>query len=320
MSEPTISPLVSGLTPAKEAALRRLRDEDRAEEPAAATGPQRLDRAYKLLQARLQVSPEEPGTEDPPEPAPRRRAIASFAPSFERWEQAREQFVKFKVQARAEYFEPYRRGASTPATVPPKLLEEWRALFRIECDAKRREARIPLRYTDACLNGLPDALPADYRALAHVLLGLLDRPGQMAIVGGRGRGKTWLCCGLVNAFCALNQRAVFRQTRDYFHNLSAAPWGEQRDAVFRAYASPGLLVLDEVQVRDSDRQWQDNALTELINDRYQQLRSTVLLANLEPEALWRNLGASIQRRVGETAGVYETTWPRIMEVLPDAPT
>jgi DNA replication protein DnaC len=133
------------------------------------------------------------------------------------------------------------------------------------------------------------------------------------IVGDRGRGKTHLACGLVNAFCDLGRRGVYRRMRDYFNDLSRVEWAA-KDKVRRLYLDPALLVLDEVQVRDADREWQDNELTDLIDRRWARHRSTVMLANCEPAALWKNLGASIQRRVIESGDVWQTDWPRIKEL------
>jgi hypothetical protein len=120
---------------------------------------------------------------------------------------------------------------------------------------------------------------------------------------------------------SLARPAVYRRIADYFDQLSGAPW-EAKQKIRTAHLTPELLVLDEVQVRESDREWQDNELTSLIDRRYGDRRLTVLISNLTPDALRENLGLSIWRRLSEEGGVYEADWPRILAHLQtqDAPT
>jgi DNA replication protein DnaC len=146
--------------------------------------------------------------------------------------------------------------------------------------------------------------------MAGLLLGLIERPQLVAIGGERGTGKSAMACGLANAFCDLNQRARYATVARYFEVLSSAPW-EEKAAARERFRRADLLVLDEVQVRDADRAWQDNELTSLIDARYADERATVLVSNLTPAALEQNLGASVCRRLNEQGGVYEAAWPQL---------
>lgn len=201
-----------------------------------------------------------------------------------------------------------------PRNPTPELIAERRALFDAECSILRAANGVDKEFRDACLTSIDPRLPEKFRQLAGVLGQMLDEPAQLAIVGDRGRGKSWLVSAAVNAFCDVGRRGVYRRTRQFFTELSKADW-PVKDSVRAAYLSPELLVLDEVQVRDGEREWQDNELTDLVDRRWANGRSTVLLANLKPAELWTNLGASIQRRVIETGGVFPTPWPRIKELL-----
>lgn len=259
---------MSGLTPAKAAALRRLDEEAIATRVAVA-------RRQRALHPR------------------------TFEPSTERFERAVSDFL---------------RTLPPPRNPSAELIAERRARFDTECSILRAANGVEAIFRDATLTDLNPRLPAKYRELAAALLRLVDEPAQVAIVGDRGRGKTWLACAAVNAFCDVGRRAAYRRTKQFFADLSTAAWAD-KEKVRAAYASPQLLVLDEVQVRDADREWQDNELTDLVDRRYARDRSTVLLANLEPAELWTNLGASIQRRVIETGGVFPTPWERIQPLL-----
>lgn len=169
---------------------------------------------------------------------------------------------------------------------------------------------------NADLHATDPRFPKGYTDLARVLLGMLPHGGPclMAVCGDRGRGKTHLACGLIREFCSHYLSAIYRRTARFFDRLGEADWG-QKEAVRREYLSPKLLVLDEVQIRDQNKQKQDNELTTLIDERYARRRRTLLLSNFKPDALMQNVGPSIWRRLVEEGGVYETNWPRIQEIL-----
>ncbi len=223
--------------------------------------------------------------------------------------------------AATQLMEKRRPGNRLPRRepVPEALAAEREAVRRADCRRLLAQSGIDELFAGASLENAGEfaadrRLPEEYRALCAALRGLLDTPGQMAICGDRGRGKTWLACAAVRMFCLNGRPAIYRRTRDFFDALSNAEWAA-KDAVRSVYIRPELLVLDEVQVRDGDREWQDNELTALVDRRYARNRSTLLLANLRIEALWTNLGASIHRRVIETGDVWETNWGRILPII-----
>lgn len=202
------------------------------------------------------------------------------------------------------------RTLREPRNESPALIAERAALFALECRKLHAASCVPPRYAKLGLRTFPEWMPVKYRALAEVLTDLIDRPLLLAIGGERGTGKTGLGCALANAFCDLGRPALYARAFDFFDVLSSAPW-EKKHEIRKQFRAPALLVLDEVQVRDADRSWQDNELTTLIDGRYADEKATVLLSNLTPEALEQNVGMSIWRRLIEQGGVYETEWPRL---------
>jgi DNA replication protein DnaC len=68
------------------------------------------------------------------------------------------------------------------------------------------------------------------------------------------------------------------------------------------------LAIDEIQVRGG-KPFEDNLLTNLIDDRYSAMRPTLLMANLPHEELTETLGASIVDRVTENGAVIHCDWP-----------
>lgn len=215
-----------------------------------------------------------------------------------------------------------RRDRATPGLshrwTPSLRAAKW-ASFADECRSLRAAANIPdifsgaLGTVDIDLDFLSPRLPLGYLALAKLLLEMLDVPRLLAIGGIRGTGKTALVVGLLKKFCDLGRSGIYVTAAEYFHGLSSSDWNA-KEAYRAKFLEADLLAMDEVQVRDDNKGWQDNELTTLIDHRHRSGASTVLLSNLEPTALKANLGDSIWRRLIETGGPpIETNWPRLEE-------
>ena len=212
----------------------------------------------------------------------------------------------------------------TPRNPSPELAAERKASFALACWELRRDSRVDARYAKATLRELGAKFTdeqrrelASYLRVGALLEGLIDNPQLIAIGGPRGTGKTYLACALANDFCRLRRPAMYRTVVEYFDALRDAfgAGGTEPERVRRSFERPDLLVLDEVQLRDQDRAWQDSRLTELIDKRYREMKATVLLSNLTPAELNQNLGPSIQRRLNEEGGIVEANWRRVQEVL-----
>ena len=82
--------------------------------------------------------------------------------------------------------------------------------------------------------------------------------------------------------------------------------GTESNAFF-PFIQPRLLVLDEVQVRN-DTVWEDNALTYLLDRRYGEQRSTILISNLSVDSFVKSIGDSIVSRLEESGAVIVCNW------------
>lgn len=183
----------------------------------------------------------------------------------------------------------------------------------MHCRELRQAAAIPDIHGRIDIEHLSQRWPTGYLALAAELMTLLDEPKILAVGGDRGTGKTALAAGLAIKFCDSGRSAIYTTAGEFFQQLGDRPWGE-KDAFRQRHATVELLVLDEVQLRDTDRAWQDNELTTLIDRRYRSGKATVLVSNLRPAALQQNLGESIWRRLIETGGEpIDVDWPRLAE-------
>ena len=141
------------------------------------------------------------------------------------------------------------------------------------------------------------------------------RGAIVALVGPRGTGKTQMATELARRFIPIWIAKGFqRQTRycrvmDFFMAIKESygeKGGTESDAFFR-FTQPRLLVLDEVQVRNGTG-WEDNALTYLLDRRYGEQRSTILISNLSVDSFVSSIGDSTVSRLEESGAVIVCDW------------
>lgn len=142
----------------------------------------------------------------------------------------------------------------------------------------------------------------------------------IALSGPRGTGKTQLAAEVIrhgvrhsprSGHSGLAYEPQYVRAMDIFLAVRATyrkgARHSERD-VLSDYIRPALLVIDEVQER-GDTEWENRLLTYVIDHRYGKQLDTLLIANLQPEALAGSCGPSIVDRMRETGGVIECNWP-----------
>jgi hypothetical protein len=213
------------------------------------------------------------------------------------------------------YINRERRSRSwNPIWTASLRAEKW-AQFALHTRELIKASGVPAAYWTFDLECIPKELPTGYRRVAKELLVLLTCPKILALCGPYRTGKTTLAWGAAMKFCSIGRKAVYRTVAEMFAELNDAPWEKKQQIRERLYA-PDLLVLDEVQVRSSNREWEDNELTTLIDRRWRDQKATILVSNLKVEELRANLGGSIWGRLVESGGPpIEAAWDRIEVVL-----
>lgn len=154
---------------------------------------------------------------------------------------------------------------------------------------------------------------AEWAAKLDALSARLSAPGGLmaALVGLRGNGKTQMAVELMRLGTAAHRSARFITAVGLFMKIKAT---FRRDAtaseedVLNEFRKPHLLVIDEFEKR-SDSVWENNLVFELLNARYNDEKSSVLIANDSAAGFAEYAGASIARRINECGGVVECTWP-----------
>lgn len=141
------------------------------------------------------------------------------------------------------------------------------------------------------------------------------RGAIVALVGPRGTGKTQMATELARRFIPIwiakgfQRQARYCRVMDFFMAIKESygeKGGTESDAFF-PFIQPRLLVLDEVQVRNGTG-WEDNALTYLLDRRYGEQRSTILISNLSVDSFVSSIGDSIVSRLEESGAVIVCDW------------
>lgn len=176
--------------------------------------------------------------------------------------------------------------------------------------AKLERAGIPKRFQSKTLDAYVPTLEGQHKAKAWARdyannFGDTVASGRSALLIGRpGTGKSHLAVGIAlhvlekggTAWFGTVQQAV-RSVKDTWSKGNAKT---ESDAI-RAMTAPDLLVLDEVGVQfGSD--FEQHLLFDVLNDRYANMRPTILLSNLDADEVQKFLGERVIDRLREDGG------------------
>lgn len=132
--------------------------------------------------------------------------------------------------------------------------------------------------------------------------------GQSAIfTGERGTGKTHIAVGVAQGMIVKNgATAVFVTVQRLIRSVRET-WRrdcEQTESeVIALYADPDLLILDEVGVQAGSEN-EKQILFDLLNERYERRKSTIILTNLSVEESKQFLGERVFDRMREDGGKF----------------
>jgi DNA replication protein DnaC len=135
--------------------------------------------------------------------------------------------------------------------------------------------------------------------------------GSLVFTGGPGTGKTHLACAIANEIMPSHMASVaFGTVSQILRSIKSTYGGKSErteEQAIAALLTPDLLIVDEVGAQTgSDHELQ--LMFEVINNRYQNLRPTILISNLNAEDLERFLGHRTMDRFRECGTVIAFTW------------
>lgn len=167
----------------------------------------------------------------------------------------------------------------------------------------------PARYLDADLDAMGDDTPPEQIKVIARLKSLREDPSILGLIGTRGTGKTAMGIGTIRDYCRHGKQAKYLRAMDLFRAIRSTFGGKNQSEaeIVAKYTRPDLIVIDEIQVR-SESEWENNVLIDLIDARYAAMKSTIVIGNLAPDALVKNLGESISSRLQEAGGIVVCKW------------
>jgi DNA replication protein DnaC len=148
----------------------------------------------------------------------------------------------------------------------------------------------------------------------------LPRGPLIVLLGPRGTGKTQLAACLLADVCRTGKEIKYLKMMDLFRNIRACygPNPDRPDEVktVNRLCNYAALVLDEAHER-SDSDWENSTLNNIIDRRYDAMRTTILVSNMTKEAFAQAVGASIVSRIHESGVVEVCNWRSFREQSPE---
>lgn len=178
--------------------------------------------------------------------------------------------------------------------------------------AKIGRACIPERFKDRTLQTYIADNDGQKKALAFAEQFLESykegKRGQSAIfTGERGTGKTHIAIGIAHALITEHKSTAVYSTVQRLIRSVRETWRRDSEKseteVIALYASPDLLILDEVGIQAGSEN-EKNILFDVLNERYETRRSTIMLTNLSVDECREFLGERVFDRMREDGGRF----------------
>ncbi len=175
---------------------------------------------------------------------------------------------------------------------------------------KIKNAAIPERFKDRTLDSYIATTSGQKKALAFArkyaeTFDQVKKTGRSAIfIGNPGTGKTHLAIGIALYIMEQQRSALFVTVQRLIRRVkdSWSTHSETESEIIDAFASPDLLILDEIGVQFGS-EFEKQILFDVLNQRYEQLKPTILLSNIPKEELGEYLGERVTDRLRENGGV-----------------
>jgi len=137
---------------------------------------------------------------------------------------------------------------------------------------------------------------------------ILESGTCLVLAGNSGTGKTHLATSVLNQIAERNFSAIFSSVSEILRRLrdSYNQSGETESEIYELYTKPDLLVIDEVGVSIGDIKKRQTMLFDLINSRYNNLKPTILISNLNIKGINKELGTRMFDRLQENSGIMLT--------------
>lgn len=130
--------------------------------------------------------------------------------------------------------------------------------------------------------------------------------GGLVLFGKPGTGKNHLACAIAHQVINEHQSSVYLTTALRLTRKVKSTWGNNselsEEKAIAFYATQDLLIIDEIGVQFGSEA-EKIILFEVINERYEQMRPTILISNLDEKALTEYVSERIIDRMREGNGM-----------------
>jgi len=149
--------------------------------------------------------------------------------------------------------------------------------------------------------------------------------GIVALIGGRGTGKTQMAWQIAKnvRLTDLNKNttdhgftkmicrpAIYRTAMEIFLELRSTYAASSKKTewdLMKEYENAALLVIDEINVSTGST-FEDLKITAIMDKRYQRLRPTILIGNVDLQQFSDRMGKSIVNRIEEDGIILSCNW------------
>lgn len=171
---------------------------------------------------------------------------------------------------------------------------------------------IPPRFIGKSLGGYMTHTPQQKCAL-HACKNFVDefnpRSGRcMILVGPPGTGKTHLCSGMLALIAAAGHTTLYTRAITATQAVKQSFYDNTTSQTYDTFCTPDVLAIDEVG-RQFGTDAEKNILFEVINRRYEQCKSTIVVSNGNIETLTEYLSEAGVSRLQEDGVMITITGP-----------
>lgn len=131
----------------------------------------------------------------------------------------------------------------------------------------------------------------------------------LIFIGSPGTGKNHLACGIIQEIIKTDKTAILTTTMKMIRAIKDS-WTDRdikEGEVIALYTQPDLLVIDEIGVQfgsDTEKLY----ISEIINDRYEAMKPTILLGNISRDELIDQMGDRVIDRFRENGKLIIFNW------------
>lgn len=160
---------------------------------------------------------------------------------------------------------------------------------------------VPPRFKDATFSSFQCSSDKQRKTVEYLKTG-----GSAVIYGSNGVGKTHLAYATCEYQARQGKVAGYVLAFDFFNKIRKSFSDGTTEDVMNRYSNYQLLVIDEID-KTQGTPTEFNYLYHLINQRYNYMRSTVLITNSKPDEFGAIMGQSVLDRVASEGKVIDLT-------------